>query len=98
MFNINQKTEEVKMYYEIGEEHVKPIKVDGFKFFVHAIREVNGVAIKVNDIDRREVYNIVVTDESGLQIAMDNINAAIYEWIEHNTDEQERIINMIMKW
>ncbi|EZY71513.1 hypothetical protein V063_01261, partial [Staphylococcus aureus R0487] len=22
------------MYYEIGEEHVKPIKVDGFKFFV----------------------------------------------------------------
>ncbi|MDR5604213.1 DUF1108 family protein, partial [Staphylococcus coagulans] len=67
------------MYYEIGEEHVKPIKVDGFKFFVHAIREVNGVAIKVNDVDRREVYNIVVTDESGLQIAMDNINAAIYE-------------------
>ncbi|MCR0869047.1 DUF1108 family protein [Staphylococcus aureus] len=86
------------MYYEIGEEHVKPVKVDGFKFFVHAIREVNGVAIKVNDIDRREVYNIVVTDESGLQIAMDNINAAIYEWIEENADDYDRLINLVMKW
>ncbi|MBJ6292012.1 DUF1108 family protein [Staphylococcus aureus] len=86
------------MYYEIGEERVKPIKVDGFKFFMHAIKELNSVTIKVNSIDREEVYNIIVTDESGVQIAMENIYNAIYEWIEENTDEQDRLINMLTNW
>ncbi|HDM3028652.1 TPA: DUF1108 family protein, partial [Staphylococcus aureus] len=22
----------------------------------------------------------------------------IYEWIENNTDEQDRLINLVMKW
>ncbi|HDA6680772.1 TPA: DUF1108 family protein, partial [Staphylococcus aureus] len=26
------------------------------------------------------------------------LHQSIYEWIEHNTDEQDRIINTIMKW
>ncbi|MEZ1991430.1 DUF1108 family protein, partial [Staphylococcus aureus] len=23
---------------------------------------------------------------------------SIYEWIENNTDEQDRLINLVMKW
>ncbi|HDA1847090.1 TPA: DUF1108 family protein, partial [Staphylococcus aureus] len=28
----------------------------------------------------------------------DILNQSIYEWIEENTDEQDRLINLVMKW
>ncbi|HEI7343126.1 TPA: DUF1108 family protein, partial [Staphylococcus aureus] len=31
-------------------------------------------------------------------IAMDAMHDVINEWIEENTDEQDRLINLVMKW
>ncbi|MBU5081482.1 DUF1108 family protein, partial [Staphylococcus aureus] len=28
----------------------------------------------------------------------DILKQSIYEWIENNTDEQDRLINLVMKW
>ncbi|EUX33110.1 DUF1108 family protein, partial [Staphylococcus aureus] len=25
-------------------------------------------------------------------------NQSIYEWIENNTDEQDKLMNLVMKW
>ncbi|HCD2486615.1 DUF1108 family protein, partial [Staphylococcus aureus] len=29
---------------------------------------------------------------------LDILKQSIYEWIENNTDEQDRLINLVMKW
>ncbi|MGB2553746.1 DUF1108 family protein, partial [Campylobacter sp. MOP51] len=26
------------------------------------------------------------------------LNQSIYEWIEENTDERDRLINLVMRW
>ncbi|HDC5394988.1 TPA: DUF1108 family protein, partial [Staphylococcus aureus] len=33
-----------------------------------------------------------------LYTALDILNQSIYEWIEENTDERDRLINLVMRW
>ncbi|HCX9743845.1 TPA: DUF1108 family protein, partial [Staphylococcus aureus] len=37
-------------------------------------------------------------DLSELYFATDAMRDVINEWIEENTDEQDRLINLVMKW
>ncbi|HDC5364501.1 TPA: DUF1108 family protein, partial [Staphylococcus aureus] len=37
-------------------------------------------------------------DENDLYTALDILNQSIYEWIEENTDERDRLINLVMRW
>ncbi|ENI91204.1 DUF1108 family protein, partial [Staphylococcus aureus] len=30
--------------------------------------------------------------------ALDILNQSIYEWIEENADDYDRLINLVMKW
>ncbi|EZX44567.1 DUF1108 family protein, partial [Staphylococcus aureus] len=30
--------------------------------------------------------------------ALDILKQSIYEWIENNTDEQDKLMNLVMKW
>ncbi|WP_188317188.1 DUF1108 family protein, partial [Staphylococcus aureus] len=44
MFNIKRKTEEVKMYYEIGEIIRKNIHVNGFDFKLFILKGHMGIS------------------------------------------------------
>ncbi|WP_150536423.1 DUF1108 family protein, partial [Staphylococcus aureus] len=39
-----------------------------------------------------------VIDLSELYIATDAMRDVINEWIENNTDEQDKLINLVMRW
>ena len=86
------------MYYEIGETNRKIINIDGFKFMLSVTRSVGYVSIEISDIKNKLIDSIEVYDESGLSTALDILNNSVYNWIEQNTDEQDRLMNLVMKW
>ncbi|WP_053012940.1 DUF1108 family protein, partial [Staphylococcus aureus] len=56
------------------------------------------ILVNVLDLEDRFIDSINITDENDLYTALDILNQSIYEWIENNTDEQDRLINLVMKW
>lgn len=98
MFNIKRNKEEVKMYYEIGDVCQKVINVDGFDFKLAVKKQDYSILVNVLDLEDRFIDGINITDENDLYTALDILNQSIYEWIEENTDEQDRLINLVMKW
>ncbi|EUK73297.1 hypothetical protein O430_02644, partial [Staphylococcus aureus M0298] len=44
------------------------------------------------------IDGILVSDENDLYTALDILNQSIYEWIEENADDYDRLINLVMKW
>ena len=92
------KTEEVKMYYEIGEIIRKNIHVNGFDFKLFILKGHMGISIQIKDMNNVPIKHAYVADENDLDMASDLFNQAIDEWIEENTDEQDRLINLVMKW
>ncbi|WP_103150670.1 DUF1108 family protein [Staphylococcus aureus] len=70
------------------------------------VKDMNNVPIKhayvvdENDLDMNNVpiKHAYVVDENDLDMASDLFNQAIDEWIEENTDEQDRLIKLVMRW
>ncbi|MYM14717.1 DUF1108 family protein, partial [Staphylococcus aureus] len=52
----------------------------------------------VKDMNNVPIKHAYVVDENDLDMASDLFNQAIDEWIEENADEQDRLINLVMKW
>ncbi|WP_046467931.1 DUF1108 family protein, partial [Staphylococcus cohnii] len=50
------------------------------------------------DMNNIPIKHAYVVDENDLDTASDILNQAIDEWIEENTDEQDRLINLVMRW
>ncbi|HDJ3183885.1 TPA: DUF1108 family protein [Staphylococcus aureus] len=86
------------MYYKTGDVCRKIINVDGFDFRLRVKRHNFSVEIVVLDHEDNSIDGIIVSDENDLYTALDILNQSIYEWIENNTDEQDRLINLVMKW
>ncbi|HDC8069520.1 TPA: DUF1108 family protein [Staphylococcus aureus] len=86
------------MYYEIGEIIRKNIHVNGFDFKLFILKGHMGISIQVKDMNNVLIKHAYVVDENDLDMASDLFNQAIDEWIEENTDEQDRLINLVMKW
>ena len=86
------------MYYEIGEIIRKNIHVNGFDFKLFILKGHMGISIQVKDMNNVPIKHAYVVDENALDMASDLFNQAIDEWIEENTDEQDRLINLVMKW
>ncbi|HDZ6407736.1 TPA: DUF1108 family protein [Staphylococcus aureus] len=86
------------MYYEIGDVCQKVINVDGFDFKLAVKKQDYSILVNVLDLEDRFIDSINITDENDLYTALDILNQSIYEWIEENTDEQDRLINLVMKW
>lgn len=86
------------MYYEIGETNRKIINIDGFKFMLSVTKLDGYVSIEISDIKNKLIDSIEVYDESGLSTALDILNNSTYNWIDQNTDEQDRMMNLVMKW
>ncbi|CAC6181563.1 DUF1108 family protein [Staphylococcus aureus] len=86
------------MYYEIGDVCKKIINVDGFDFKLAVEKQDYSVLVNILDLEDRIIDAINITDENDLYTALDILNQSIYEWIEENTDERDRLINLVMRW
>ncbi|HDA5133709.1 TPA: DUF1108 family protein [Staphylococcus aureus] len=86
------------MYYKTGDVCQKIINVDGFDFKLAVKKQDYSILVNVLDLEDRFIDGINITDENDLYTALDILNQSIYEWIEENTDEQDRLINLVMRW
>ncbi|MDI1582190.1 DUF1108 family protein [Staphylococcus aureus] len=86
------------MYYEIGDMIRKNIHVNGFDFKLAVKKQDYSILVNVLDLEDRFIDSINITDENDLYTALDILNQSIYEWIEENTDERDRLINLVMRW
>lgn len=86
------------MYYKTGDVCRKIINVDGFDFQLKVKRHNFSVEIVVLDQEDNSIDGIIVSDENDLYTALDILKQSIYEWIENNTDDYDRLINVVMKW
>ncbi|HAR7081826.1 TPA: DUF1108 family protein [Staphylococcus aureus] len=86
------------MYYKTGDVCRKIINVDGFDFQLKVKRHNFSVEIVVLDHEDNSIDGIIVSDENDLYTALDILKQSIYEWIENNTDDYDRLINVVMKW
>ncbi|HDC7689587.1 TPA: DUF1108 family protein [Staphylococcus aureus] len=86
------------MYYKIGDVCQKVINVDGFDFKLTVKKQDYSILVNVLDLEDRFIDGINITDENDLYTALDILNQSIYEWIEENTDERDRLINLVMRW
>lgn len=76
----------------------KIISFNGFEFKVSVMKRHDGISIQIKDMNNVPLKSFHVIDLSELYIAMDAMHDVINEWIEENTDEQDRLINLVMKW
>ncbi|HDP1995471.1 TPA: DUF1108 family protein [Staphylococcus aureus] len=86
------------MYYKTGDVCRKIINVDGFDFQLRVKKRAYSVEIVVLNHEGNSIDGILVSDETDLYTALDILKQSIYEWIENNTDEQDKLINLVMKW
>lgn len=86
------------MYYKIGDVCQKVINVYGFDFKLAVKKQDYSILVNVLDLEDRFIDGINITDENDLYTALDILNQSIYEWIEENTDERDRLINLVMRW
>lgn len=86
------------MYYKTGDVCQKIINVDGFDFRLRVKKRAYSVEIVVLDHEGNSIDEILVSDENDLYTALDILKQSIYEWIENNTDEQDKLMNLVMKW
>ncbi|HCY6772155.1 TPA: DUF1108 family protein [Staphylococcus aureus] len=86
------------MYYKTGDVCQKIINVDGFDFRSRVKKRAYSVEIVVLDPERNSIDGLLVSDENDLYTALDILKQSIYEWIENNTDEQDKLMNLVMKW
>ncbi|HDA1660307.1 TPA: DUF1108 family protein [Staphylococcus aureus] len=86
------------MYYKTGDVCQKIINVDGFDFQLRVKRHNFSVEVVVLDHEDNSIDGLLVSDENDLYTALDILKQSIYEWIENNTDEQDKLMNLVMKW
>ncbi|EGQ1283155.1 DUF1108 family protein [Staphylococcus pseudintermedius] len=85
------------MYFPKGEEYTGIIEVEGFKFRKHVTREDDYILIEVTDMTYRVIAETKVYDVSDVDIAQEVINAAIYDFIEYQTDDLDKIMAQLIK-
>ncbi|HGN7117718.1 DUF1108 family protein [Staphylococcus aureus] len=86
------------MYYEIGDVCQKVINVDGFDFKLAVKKKDRSILVNILDLEDKFIDGINITNENDLYTALDILNQSIYEWIEENADDYDRLINLVMKW
>ncbi|OTQ87461.1 phage protein, partial [Bacillus subtilis subsp. subtilis] len=56
------------------------------------------ILVNILDLEDNFIDGINITNENDLYTALDILNQSIYEWIEENADDYDRLINLVMKW
>ncbi len=88
------------MYYKINDESKKIINVQGFQFILR-VRKVTQfeVNVSIETIEQELVDEIVVADEElGVNATREILEQSVFNWLEENTDEADRVMSMVMKW
>lgn len=88
------------MYYKINDESKKIINVQGFQFILR-VRKVTQfeVNVSIETIEQELVDEIVVADEElGVNAAREILEQSVFNWLEENTDEADRVMSTVMQW
>lgn len=88
------------MYYKINDESKKIINVQGFQFILR-VRKVTQfeVNVSIETIEQQLVDEIVVADEElGVNAAREILEQSVFNWLEENTDEADRVMSTVMQW
>ncbi|ENI5900937.1 DUF1108 family protein [Staphylococcus pseudintermedius] len=85
------------MYFPNGEEFSGIIGIEGFKFRKHVTREEDYILIEVTDMTYRVIAETKVSDISDVDIAQEVISAALYDYIENETDDLDKIMAHLIK-
>ncbi|HEC2240640.1 TPA: DUF1108 family protein [Staphylococcus delphini] len=87
----------MKNVFPEREEFSGIIEIEGFKFRKHVTREENYILIEVTDMTYRVIAETKVSDISDVDIAQEVINVALYDYIENETDELDKIMACFIK-
>ncbi|MDK3798343.1 DUF1108 family protein [Staphylococcus pseudintermedius] len=85
------------MYFPNGEEFSGIIEVEGFKFSKHVTRQDDYILIEITDMTYKIIAETKVYDVSDVDIAQEVINVAIYDFIENETDDLDKIMAQLIK-
>ncbi|EGQ1623561.1 DUF1108 family protein [Staphylococcus pseudintermedius] len=85
------------MYFPNGEEFSGIIEVEGFKFRKHVTRQDDYILIEIADMTYRVIAETKVSDISDVDIAQEVISAALYDYIENETDDLDKIMAHLIK-
>ncbi|EGQ3493412.1 DUF1108 family protein [Staphylococcus pseudintermedius] len=85
------------MYFPNGEEFSGIIEVEGFKFRKHVTRQDDYILIEITDMTYRLVVDTKVYSLSDTDLAQEVINSAIYDFIEYQTDDLDKIMAQLIK-
>lgn len=88
------------MYYRINDESKKVINIQGFQFILR-VRKVTQfeVNVSIETIEQELVDEIVVADEElGVNAAREILEQSVFNWLEENTDEADRVMSKVMQW
>ncbi|MCE5572835.1 DUF1108 family protein [Staphylococcus pseudintermedius] len=85
------------MYFPNGEEFSGIIEVEGFKFRKHVTRQDDYILIEIADMTYRVIVETKVSDISDVDIAQEVISAALYDYIENETDDLDKIMAHLIK-
>ncbi|MGM7689801.1 DUF1108 family protein [Staphylococcus felis] len=85
------------MYFKIDQEHSNIIEVEGFKFRKYVMRCENYILIEIRDMSYHLITDTMVYDLSDVDIAQEVLSAALYDYIENETDELDKIMAYFTK-
>ncbi|MDK3882539.1 DUF1108 family protein [Staphylococcus intermedius] len=85
------------MYFPTGEEYTGIIEIEGFKFRKHVIRQDDYILIEISDMAYRTVAETKVYDISDVDIAQEVLSVALYNYIENETDDLDKIMSRFIK-
>ncbi len=85
------------MYFPKGEEYTGIIEVEGFKFRKHVTRQDDYILIEITDMTYKTVAETKVSDIPDIDIAQEVISAALYDFIENETDDLDKIMAQLIK-
>ncbi|WP_019165853.1 DUF1108 family protein [Staphylococcus delphini] len=85
------------MYFPNGEEYSGIIEVEGFKFRKHVTRQDDYILIEITDMTYKTVAETKVSGISDVDIAQEVLSAALYDYIENETDELDKIMAQLIK-
>ncbi|WP_323702057.1 DUF1108 family protein [Staphylococcus nepalensis] len=88
------------MYYKINDESKKIINVQGFQFILRVRKDTQfEVNVSIETVEQELVDEIVVADEElGVNAAREKLEQSVFNWLEENTDEADRVMSAVMKW
>lgn len=87
------------MYYRINDENRKIISVQGFNFALRVRKQTQfEVKVSIDTLDYEVIDEIVIAEELDINTVREVLEQSVFEWLEVNTDEADRIMSRVMKW